>query len=475
MLPRSATSDVIRFLARRELRAVHQDHWPQIAPTVQKALKDAPAVPSEPLYDLLIGMPWEEQLDDWAEEEARVERLGTEAAKAFWQVHQSPSAALDALLAAMAAFHGVGRQTEPRTGHLVRALVLTSPYDRRDFIQQLATREAGRSLLRSALLAVHEVEPVLAETLVRGLSISEHALARASAVEAIQWMVDRAVELTVLVEVTRRLSQDVSLIVRAASARALRRLAKHAHREALSILTTIDWSGDLRLADEVLGSIDPKHGVDPDQLSDEDIDTLLGRVELVQTLEGRNYEVFEFINFASVRRPTQTLAMLLRRVLASDADHEDKSVDRWLPLPYNGHGLSLPGVQQAHDHVNLVRSIRDATPGAGSSARFWLPILFQTADPNLVAARVVLREWLSSGEAEKIVATATLLRGFTHSVVFGEHELIAEIIAAASRCGSECLDDTKGELFALAVSGVYSGRRASPLRGTYKTRRTRAT
>jgi hypothetical protein len=149
-------------------------------------------------------------------------------------------------------------------------------------------------------------------------------------------------------------------------------------------------------------------------------------------------------------------------VIASDADHEDKGTDRWLPLPYNGHGLSLPGVQQAPNHAELVRSIRDATPGAGSSARFWLPILFQAADPNLVAGRVVLREWLLSGEAERIVATATLIRGFTHSVVFSDHELIAEIIAAASRCSSECLDDTKGEFFALAGSGVYSGTPGEP-------------
>jgi hypothetical protein len=212
----------------------------------------------------------------------------------------------------------------------------------------------------------------------------------------------------------------------------------------------------------VLGSIDPKHGIDPEQLSDTDIDTLLGRVELVRTLEGRNYEVFEFISFASRRRPTQTLTMLLRRVLTSDEEHRDKGVERWQPLPYSGRGLSLPGVEQARDHADLVRSIRDATPGAGSSARFWLPTLFQAADPNLVAGRLVLREWLSSGEAEKIVATATLLRGFTHSLVFSEHELLAEIIAAASRCGSECLADAKGELFALAGGGVYSGTPGEP-------------
>jgi hypothetical protein len=258
------------------------------------------------------------------------------------------------------------------------------------------------------------------------------------------------------------LSRDASLIVRAATARVSRRLAKHSDREALSILTSIDWSDDLQIADEVLRSMDAKYGVDPNRLTDADIDTLLGRIELLRTLEGRNYEVLEFLNVASVRRPSQTLAMLLRRVLATDSHHVDKNEERWLPLPYNGSGLSLPGVEQASDHTDLVRSIRDATPDAGSSARFWLPILFHAADPNLAAARTILREWLSSREADKVVATATLLRGFAHSVVFSDHELIADIIVAASQCSSECLDDTKGELFALAASGVYSGTPGQP-------------
>jgi hypothetical protein len=341
-------------------------------------------------------------------------------------------------------------------------LVLTSPHHRRDFIQQLVAREPAWPLLRSALLAVHEVEPALAETLVRELSQSAHALVRVSAVDAIQWMIDRAADLNSLVDVARTVSQDASLIVRAATARVSRRLAKHSDREALSILTSIDWSDDLHIADEVMRSIDAKYGVDPNRLTDADIDSLLHRIELLRTLEGRNYEVLEFINVASVRRPSQTLAMLLRRVLAADARSEDKSEERWQPLPYNGSGMSLPGVERASDHMDLVRSIRDATPDAGSSARFWLPILFHAADPNLAAGRTIFREWLSSREADKIVATATLLRGFAHSVAFSDHELIADILVAASQCGSECLDHTKGELFALAASGVYSGTPGQP-------------
>jgi len=217
------------------------------------------------------------------------------------------------------------------------------------------------------------------------------------------------------------------------------------------------------VAEEVLRSIDAKYGVDPALLSDADVDTLLERIGTVSSLDGRNYELLEFIDLASARRPAGTLAMLLRRVLVTDQRQRGKKgADRWLPLPYNGSGLSLSGLQQAPDYLELARAVRDTTPTAESSARHWLPTLYHAVDPSLVAGRVVFREWLSSGDPDKIIATATLLRGFDHSVVFHEHELIADIVAAAHRCGPECLENTKSELFAVAGSGVYSGTPGQP-------------
>ena len=457
-----ASSEVTRFLARQELRSFHQDHWPQITPAVERALEATVPVPSERFYDLLIGIPREEQLKEWEEEEARVERLRAEASEEFWRVHLTPTAVVEALLSAIAAFRGVGRETESRAGQLVHALVLSSSTDCRDFIFQLVTREMAWPLLRPALLAVHKLDPALAETMVFKLSRSEAALVRANAGEAIQWMIERATDLEALVLVTQTLSKDLSPTVRAVSAQALRRLAKLGHPQALSTLVSIEWSGELWLANEVLRSIDSNYGADPSELSDTDIDTLLGRVEQLRTLRKRNYEVLEFVSLASARRPVQTLEMLLRRIFATEIQREDKEADQWIPLPYNGDGLNLPGISQAPDQTELVRKIRDATLSAGSSARFWFPVLFRVSDPTLSAARVVLREWLASGQADKIVATATLLRGYAHNIVFSEHEMVAEILGAASQYGSDCLVNARSELFVLANSGVYMGTPGEP-------------
>ena len=457
-----ASSEVTRFLARQELRSFHRDHWPQIAPAVERALEATVPVPSERFYDLLIGIPWGEQLKVREEEKARVERLRAEAAKGFWRVHLTPTAVVEELLSAIAAFRGVGRETESQAGQLVHALVLSSSTDCRDFIFQLVAREMAWPLLRPALLAVHKLAPALAETMICELSRSEAALVRTNAGEAIQWMVDRATDLEALVLVTQTLSKDLSPTVRAVSAQALRRLAKLGHPQALSTLVSIEWSGDLRLANEVLRSIDSNYGADPSELSDTDIDTLLGRVEQLRTLDKLNYQVLEFVSLASGRRPVQTLEMLLRRIFATEIQREDKEADQWIPLPYNGDGLNLPGISQAPDQTELVRKIRDATLSAGSSARFWFPVLFRVSDPTLSAARGVLREWLASGQADKIVATATLLRGYAHNIVFSEHKMVAEILGAASRHGSDCLANARSELFVLANSGVYGGTPGEP-------------
>ena len=382
---------------------------------------------------------------------------------------QGGQAVVERLLAAIAAFQGLGRETESQVGRLVRALALTSTHNPRQLVAELVARQAGWPMLRPALLATHEKDPSTAEGLASDLVSSEHDIVRASALDAVQWMIDRAADVQALVGLTRKLSQDPAPIVRGASARVLRRGAKRAPLEALDILTQIDWGGHLWLADEILGALDPRFGLDPAQLTDAGIDSLLSRVEQLQTLEGRNYEVFQFIAFASERRPRQAVEALIRRIKAIDEHQDAKGSDRWLPMPYSGHGLSLPGVQHADNHHELVRLIRDATIEATPAMRFWLPVLFRVADPNLTAGRVVLREWVTSGESDKIVAAANLLRGFDHALVFSEHELIAEVLVAANLRGSECLEYHAANSLAWPSVARTRALQANRHRATYTT------
>lgn len=458
----TADSELVRYLARRQLRSVHQDHWPQIAPLVQQAVLATPPVPSEQLYDLLVGMPWQEQLDDWRSEDSRVATLCDQAAVSFWSEHGTPRAVVSALLAAVEVLKTIDRRTDSHVGRLTAALVHATPGSRRDFIEELMITEAGQRLLRTALVATYEKEPLLAERLVSELSLSEHEQIRVAALESVQWMIERTEDITELLQVTTRLSQDHASSVRGAAAEVLRRFPKRFQAEAIRILCDIDWNGALWLAETALGALDVSHGLDPALLSDEQIDRLLAGIERLQTLDGRNYEVLQFLSFASSRRPQQTIDTLIGRVKATDERRRDKAGERGVPLPYNGRGLDLPGVHGAASHPDLVRLVRNASIEATGLEDLWFRVLFQATDPDLSVGRDVLREWIVSGDSQKIVAGASLLRGFDHSLVFAEHELIRDFLIAANAAGAECLKDTKSELFSLAMSGVYSGAPGEP-------------
>ena len=147
---------------------------------------------------------------------------------------------------------------------------------------------------------------------------------------------------------------------------------------------------------------------------------------------------------------------------AEDEHQHEHGADRWTPIPYGGHGLSLPGLANSEQYPGLLRQIRDAQLGASPMVGFWLPTLFRVAVVDLALGLDVLREWLQSGDAERIAAVAHLLRGFDHSIMFSADEFVADLLDAAAKAGRECLENARIALFATAVSGFHCSTPGQP-------------
>lgn len=460
---RSAPTEVIRYLARRALRESPRQHWPAIAPTLDKALQQVSPTPSEGLYDLLVGLPWEEQEDDYQAEEKRVRQLCDTAAHGFWAQHKTASGVVDALISGDSAIQSLAGRGESHAGQLVHSLVSSMPAQAEAVVNALVqSGEPGWRFLRPALLAMYDIKPKDALSLVDKLTRDESDVLRAYAADPLQWMTETEGMAQPVFEIAARLGTDPSPVVKRVVAQVLRRFRDKAPEKALAILVAIDWSGDLTVANAVLDVLHPKYGLDPDLLKDGEVDGLLEQVESLQTLEGRAHDVLEFVSFAATRRPERTVEMLLRRVLAVDDHQGERREERWTPIPYNGHGLSLHGLTRSKDYPSLLRRIRDALLGASVMVGFWVPTLFHAAVSDLRIAIDVLREWVLSEDEDRIVAAAHLLRGFDHSIVFTSDEFIADLLDAASKEGSECLAHTRSELFATAIGGVHSGTPGQP-------------
>lgn len=459
----SSPSEAIRYFARRALRQASPERWSSIAATLKAALDGTPPLASELLYDLLVGIPWEEQLDDYQEEERRVEKLCRAAAESSWKKNRTAEAVVRQLLDGEAALEGVSSRSDSQAGRLVRAIADVMPEQAEAVVRALAgSAEPGWRLLRPAILSLHEKDPAAAIEIIEELTQSEHELLRGYAAEPMQWMTEGATTQRVL-NVAGRLSSDASSVVRRVVTQVLRRFrGGPAAEAALFTLVAIEWGEDLSLANAVLDVLHPKYGLDPGKLSDVDIDRLLSRIEGVHSLEGRAHDVMEFIAFASIRRPQQTLEVLVRRIWAVDNHSGSRGEDRWTPLPYNGHGLTLPGIAKAANHLDLLRIVRDAYLNAGVMVRFWLPTLFGAAASSLPEALGVLREWVQSGDQEKVVGAAHLMDSWEHSIVFSVHDFVADLLDAADKCGPECLQRVRGELFGTAIGGVHSGTPGEP-------------
>lgn len=459
----SAPTEVIRFLARRSLREASRQHWPALAPSLDNALQRIPATTGEGLYDLLVGLPWEEQEDDYQAEEKRVAQLCDAAARSFWAQHKTADAVVAALLSGDAAVQSVAGRGESHTGRLVRSLVSSMPEQAAAVIAALVqSGEPGWRFLRPALLAMYDAKPNDALSLVEGLTRESSDSLRAYAADPLQWMTDTVGTSQSVLEIVARLGTDSAAVVKRVAAQVLRRFRDKAPDQALAILVAVDWDGDVTVANAVLDVLHPKYGLDPNALKDEEIDGLLRQLETLQTLDGRAHDILEFVGFAAKRRPESTVDMLLRRVLAVDDHKGERREERWTPIPYNGHGLSLHGLTRSKDYPSLLRRIRDAQQGASVLVGFWLPTLFHSAVADLPMAIDVLREWVLSDDEVRIVGVAHLLRGFDHSIVFTSDDFIADLLDAASKKGQECLDHTRSELFATAMSGVHSGTPGQP-------------
>jgi hypothetical protein len=451
-----ASTDAIRFIARRSLRDAPRRHWPQITSALDSALEQSPRTVAEGLYDLLVGIPWEEQLDDFQAEENRVDALCKAAALDFWNQHTAPSVVVTALLTANAAIQQVAKHGESHAGRLMRSLVLTMPSQAEAVVRAIVeSGEAGWKFLRPALVAMYDISPVETVRLADELTRDEHETVRAFVTEPLQWMAETESTLQLVLEIAGRLSQDPSPAVKQIVPQVLRRLRTKAPEKALSILVSIDWADDPGVAASTLNVLHPEYGLDPGNLKNDDIDILLRKIATLRSIEGREHGVLDFIAFASSRRPKGTVDMLLERIFADDKHQNERGPDRWTPIPYGGHGLTLPGLTDFEEFPALLRQIRDAQLGAGPMVRFWLPTLFRASVMDIAIGLDVLREWLQSGDAEKITAVAHILRGFDHTIVFSEDEFVAELLDAAAKAGPECLASATSELFAIAISGGH--------------------
>ncbi len=454
-----------RYAARRELREFLPVRWPDLARVIESVLIRTPTEPSEQLFDILMGAPWQERDDDWPAEQARFRDECERAASEFWVGHDASSSVVGALLSVYEGLGETVRTDFANEGMLVSALIRANVEQGASFLEALVAKgnDTAMRLVPLALFALHRAgREEQAYEFVRRTGSSDDARLRASVAGSLRSLIrDGGASADVLNLVSSFLNDEVPNVRRLAVF-ALPSFAKSAPLLALELVVKVNWDGDQWLADAVCEVLRTHHGLDASLLTDEQIDVLLAQVEQLPTLEAHMDGVLAFVAYASGRRPEQTLSTLLRRVEAAERTSGPTGTSKGNPIPHSAHNLSLSGFRQSGRSRDLLRRIRDAFPRMSALGAYWLSTLFHAAASSNEDVVAVLKEWAESLDPAEVISAASLLGEFDHATVFSLHELVATLLEAGERHGSACYESVAGALCRLAIGGVYSGGTKGP-------------
>lgn len=460
-----APTAVIRYFARRTLRDKSRKHWPVLGELFGQLLTTCPPISEESFFDILVGTPREEQVGDWREQQNRLSDRCTDAARLLWETHPDSADVAAVVTQALQFLGGVISTSSMNLWTFVTSLVELRPLNGPGLARAFASGDVERAFPLVppvlATLARREARESVV-VLLREFATSPHEALRMAVADSLRFIVGGKEGNEGQLELIRLFLADSSVNVRQAAVLALAGFAEKATKPAIDLLVSIEWNDNPTIAEAVCEVLQPTYGLDPAMLENDQIDAILARVQQVSVLGSGLYGVLEFIASASMQRPRQTVEMLVGRVRECRAHRSESSSTSWTPLPYSGHGLSLPGLAKSAQYADLLRLIRDAALDDDPMIGFWIPELFHAAASDLPAAFDVLREWIKSGDPAKVTRAARLLRGFDDSLVFSHGEFVAEFLEAAAVHGDGCLKRTRSELLGVAISGTYSGTPGQP-------------
>jgi hypothetical protein len=255
----------------------------------------------------------------------------------------------------------------------------------------------------------------------------------------------RTEDLTIL----RRLLGHADVGVRVISVHALRQLGRSHTETAIALARLVEVGTETDLGDALCAAFHAQYGIPPDFLSDDDITTILKKLEAVNRLD---HHVHEFLAMASARRPREVVDLLLVRVERGDA-HHDREFE---PMPYLGLHHPLSGLAEGDDYESVLARVRDRAASGDRRSRFWITKLFREVSlgygPRCLA---VLGEWIDSGDPTRIEAAAALLRDAPAAFVFDHVDFVSNAISRAAAAGEDCFRAVSHHLYACAV---YHGR-----------------
>ena len=260
------------------------------------------------------------------------------------------------------------------------------------------------------------------------------------------------------VENIRELLKHEDMRARRLAIGSLGSLAEASQRVAVDLARDVEVGDSEVLASELCQLFYSGWGPPFGQLTVDDLNVLLSKLESVQDID--DFHINAFLVKASGQDAKAVVALLLTRI--KKKGNEGTS---YRALPILGFRDRLIGLATSPDQENILREIRDTSLEPGGAVEYWIPQLFREVSSGFKssASLKVLEEWINSGSAERIKSAARLVSGAQVAFVFKHVGFVSNLLERAHEASSDCYQSATTSLASSALSGTRSGKPGQPM------------
>lgn len=257
-----------------------------------------------------------------------------------------------------------------------------------------------------------------------------------------------------LVDLIERLSKDSNSEVIDSVIRGLGVVCYHRKIEAelpkvVDVICNYEINEDLNKLEVLLDNLNP-HWIDPDILTDDQIDIILEKIKYVKKLESQ-HDTGVFLSHITTRKPLELVKLFLWRI-------QNMSSDGAQPFPYNEGFHDKPTDLMNHpDYKTCIVEVIDAMEKYDWRAYFWCPTLVQWLDPLLtdITKEILLK---SIGRHKNALKAITyIFVNYERDYFFGNLDFLNQLLVEASKPQyqkDETFVTIKGKLSFMPFSGT---------------------
>ncbi len=245
-----------------------------------------------------------------------------------------------------------------------------------------------------------------------------------------------------------------------AGIRALSRFPSERYTNVFATLDQIVVGDDAKLAWQICQLFDAQWGIDPACLPPSFVSSMLEKLVPLGDWSQVS-SIRDFIEWVTVSAPEQAAAYYLARIAYQyeipPGQHKGYSA---VPAFIIGGGAERKGdVKDDAARARALRSVRDYTlhVAGPSDLRQLTEVFVRLSQYYAGPALDVLLEWIDSGEPQKVVTAARLLKSTGPNFVFAQEPFVVHLLERAQMLGAETFQQVQGTLVASAQSGLGAG------------------